>query len=576
MATETQDLAGANRFLREVRLALCSAMVPGMPESLLETIPYACLEVLTGPGNALPAAAASGSLHVFVSGGPQIEALLAFGPEPDFDADLRAVVAATSERALRDVLLAFPGGHLGFFYVLGDWPLRAMEEVFDGQAMPAREGYCATVETFRPDRTREARRLSSFDYAVLREHWSEDVWREVLDQGYAVFACQDAGELQAFCFHWNVSPSRHEVHGLQGVKDFSARYAESVVSAATDHVLGIGSVATCTAVLSSEIEYGQAFERVGYRRFYRVDSFLGRKRGGPRFVAPSLDVFYRGRAAPRARAVELGRGLAATKRDPVTRLYRELGHPRARLERGRFVAEGITLVRRAIDDGLPVESVVYISDLLRTIEGIEVLEHARRAGIDHYRVSDALMGTLTTSRPLPRIIAAVHARTRDAAELWTSPQTSLLIAENIQNPDNLGMVLRTADAAGVEAVIVAGRNADPLHKNCVRAARGAVGRIPIFGSDNLSEWIEESRRRGLQVFGATARADTSLIERLLLPPLAVIVGNERSGVSEEVLDLCTERIMIPMAPGQESLNVGVATGVLLYELLRRRLQDPDC
>ena len=425
MATKTQDLAGANRFLRKVRFAHCSTMFPGMPESLLETIPYACLEVVTGPGNALQAAAASGSLHVFVSGEPQIEAVLAFGPEPDFDADLRVVVAATSERALRDVLLAFPGGHMGFFYVAGDWPLRAMEEVFDGQAMPAREGYCATAETFRPDRTHEARRLSSSDYAVLREHWSEDVWREVLDLGYAVYACQDAEELQAFCFHWNVSPSRHEVHGLQGVKDFSARYAESVVSAATDDVLGIGSVATCTAVRSSEIEYRQAFERVGYRRFYRVDSFLGMKRGGPRFVAPSLDVFYRGRAAPRPRAVELGQGLAATKRDPVTQLYRELSHPRARLERGRFLAEGITLVRRAIDDCLPMESVVYIPDLLHTLEGIEVLERARRAGVDHYRVSNALMGTLTTSRPLPRIIAAVRMRPRDAAELWTSPRTSL-------------------------------------------------------------------------------------------------------------------------------------------------------
>ena len=183
MATKTQDLAGANRFLRKVRLAQCSTMVPGMPESLLETIPYACLEVLTGPGNALRAAAASDSLHVFISGGPQIEALLAFAPEPEFEADVRAVVAATSERALRDVLLAFPGGHVGFFYVAGEWPLRAMEDVFDGQAMPAREGYCATAETFRPDWTHEARRLPSLDYAVLREHWSEDVWREVLDLG---------------------------------------------------------------------------------------------------------------------------------------------------------------------------------------------------------------------------------------------------------------------------------------------------------------------------------------------------------------------------------------------------------
>jgi hypothetical protein len=115
----------------------------------------------------LEAMQSSDSLRVFASGLTEVEAVLAFAPEPEFDADLRAVVAATNERALRDVLLAFRRGQLGFFDVGGDWPLRAMSEILDGQAMPAREGYVATSETFSPDRTHDVRRLGRADYAAV-------------------------------------------------------------------------------------------------------------------------------------------------------------------------------------------------------------------------------------------------------------------------------------------------------------------------------------------------------------------------------------------------------------------------
>jgi TrmH family RNA methyltransferase len=180
------------------------------------------------------------------------------------------------------------------------------------------------------------------------------------------------------------------------------------------------------------------------------------------------------------------------------------------------------------------------------------------------------MGTLTPTRPLPPVIAAVRLRLRDATELDTGPDTVLLVTEDLQNPDNLGMVLRTADAAGVAAVVVAGEASDPLHRNCVRAARGAVGRIAIFTCADLPAWLADLGGRGFQVVGATAHADLSLFECRLRTPIAIVVGNEEHGVTRRALDACTERVRIPMAPGQDSLNVGVAAGVLLYDLQRRR------
>jgi TrmH family RNA methyltransferase len=261
------------------------------------------------------------------------------------------------------------------------------------------------------------------------------------------------------------------------------------------------------------------------------------------------------------------------KGDAVVELLRDLAQPAGRERHGRFVVEGPVLVGRAIAGGLPVETVVHRADLLRDPAGTALLDAARAAGLATWRASDGLLGTLTATRPLPDALAAVHLRLRDASELSAAQARVLLIAENVQNPDNLGMVLRTADAAGVDAVVVAGAPTDPLHRNCVRAARGAVGRLPIFRCADLPAWIGALRAEGFQVYGATAHGDLGLFEADLEPPVALVMGNEETGIAGETLAACTARLVIPMAPGQDSLNVGVAAGVALFELARQRA---DC
>jgi RNA methyltransferase, TrmH family len=575
MATETSDYAAVDRFIQSVKLRECFTPPPAAPEWMGDNIPYLGLRVLTGPCVPFESVFNSPEAKVFISGWTEIEAVLAFAPEPEFDADLRVVVAATNERALRDVLLAFPRDRVGFFYVGGAWPLTTMAEVLDGEVMPAREGYYATQDIFIPDRTCSVRQLTDADYDLIRQQWSESVWQEVLDLGYSVFVCHDSTRLQGLCFHWAIGPDRHMVHGLQAITDWGTRHAESVFSAATESVLTQGKVALCDCNLSNQADYLRVIKNVGYRRYYRVDSFLGIKRGSGQFIAPALDSFYRGQTNPAARRAAkagLGEGRTIAKgKDPIVSQYRHLMHVAGRRAYAQCVAEGLTLVQRAIDDGLLIDSIIYTADLLRAPEGLALLQRARQAGIHHYRASDALMGTLTSTRPLPAVIAAIRVQLRDAAELHANRIGAVLVAENLQNPDNVGMVLRTADAAGVDSVVIAGAQADPLHKNCVRAARGAVGRIPIFGCSDLPTWLADLRPYGVRVVGTTAHASRSLFDALMPLPLAVVVGNEQRGISQAVLEVCTEHVHIPMAPGQDSLNVGVATGVVLYELVRWRM-----
>ena len=234
------------------------------------------------------------------------------------------------------------------------------------------------------------------------------------------------------------------------------------------------------------------------------------------------------------------------------------------------MVEGVTLVERAVHDRLPVDKILYTPDLLANERGVALLNRAVVAKLAPFEVGSGLMGTVTSTRPVPTVISSVWMDYQNAADLHLSGGSTLLIADSITNPDNLGMVLRTAEAAATDSVVFIGEGASPFHKNCVRAARGAVGRSCLAYCESPEVYFPELISAKFEIVGATARANKSLYDLELSTPLAIVVGNENEGIREEILRLCTNLVKIPMAPGQSSLNVAVATGILLFELARRR------
>lgn len=303
--------------------------------------------------------------------------------------------------------------------------------------------------------------------------------------------------------------------------------------------------------------------------FPGIHLFLGVRRGSGVLPAMCDDDLFRG--PPLARADlphrSSGQTLGSTK-DPIVARLRDLGHAAGRRARGQFLAEGLILASRALDD-LPVEDLFYTGELLRDPDGAALIQRAVDMGVATYRISEGLMGLMTPTRPIPTVMTAIWGQVRDVTAYRPGRHAVILVTEQISNPENLGMALRTADAAGVEAVIVAG-GADPLHRECVRAARGAVGRIPIYACTDLPTWIGQIRAQGVHVVGTTGNVDYDLYGADLPLPLAVVVGNETDGLTTATLSACSSLVRIPMAPGQDSLNVGVAAGVVLYEVVRRR------
>ena len=175
------------------------------------------------------------------------------------------------------------------------------------------------------------------------------------------------------------------------------------------------------------------------------------------------------------------------------------------------------------------------------------------------------------------VVAELHAGAGKRREkslatfLETLPEPAfLLVLDGVQDPHNLGACLRTADAAGVHAVIMPRDRAVGITPVVSKVACGAAESVPVFSVTNLARALRQLRDAGIWIYGASDAADASLYDADLRGPLAVVLGSEGKGMRRLTRDHCDHLLAIPMAGRVEILNVSVAAGVLLYEARRQR------
>lgn len=262
--------------------------------------------------------------------------------------------------------------------------------------------------------------------------------------------------------------------------------------------------------------------------------------------------------------------LINSKKNEIVSEFKRYTMLNERINSEKFVVEGMLLVDRALRDGLQVEKVVYC-DSLEEEKVSNIVEVCKSNKIAYYRVSSGIMATMTTTHPTPQVICSVRIRMLHQNDLIIlNNQNIFLILDGIANPDNLGMVIRTADAAGISAVILLSNSTHFMNKNVIRGARGAVGRIPIYFSTNDDELFEKLKVNNFRIFGTSARFEASNFFDIDYSNKnnAIVIGNESNGVRKEILDKCTDYVKIPMAEGQSSLNIAVASALMMYEFNR--------
>ena len=247
---------------------------------------------------------------------------------------------------------------------------------------------------------------------------------------------------------------------------------------------------------------------------------------------------------------------------------RSLENRAARDKEKRFWIEGVRHFVQASDARLEFEAVVHSPVLLKSPLAQMLVRRLSAAGVPRWQVSPEQFRRVSATRHASGIGAIVSQHWTSLRKADVRQGLGWVVVESLRSPGNLGTMLRTAEAAGVTGIIFIGRQCDPFDPAVVRASMGGLFPLPLVRStlQQLSAWAAE---REITLVGLSPQADRLWTD---LPPdlgIGLVVGEERSGLSEQMRELCRLTVRLPMVGRADSLNVAVAAGVMMYELVRR-------
>ena len=236
---------------------------------------------------------------------------------------------------------------------------------------------------------------------------------------------------------------------------------------------------------------------------------------------------------------------------------------------GLCLLEGPKLTREALGAGLTLLEAAASPRAESTPGGTLALAELRERGVPVRRMAEALLASLSDAATSQGIVALAE-RPAFAPELVFRGTPLVLVIDGVQDPGNLGALLRSAEAAGASGAFVTRGSADPLSWKALRGSMGSALRLPIVLMTSPADAIAEVRRNGCRAIATVPRGGRSLYEIDLTGPIAALIGGEGHGLAALIVDAADERVSIPMAAPVESLNAAVTAGLIVYEAQRQR------
>jgi TrmH family RNA methyltransferase len=255
--------------------------------------------------------------------------------------------------------------------------------------------------------------------------------------------------------------------------------------------------------------------------------------------------------------------ITSTANQQIKNLSALLKKAKERRAQSSFVVEGIRMFAEA-----PREWVqrVYASEQFLSQEAHRKLLE----GYDYEAVSDSVFGAVSDTQTPQGILAVVHKPSYELGQLLQGEHTHLLILESIQDPGNLGTMFRTGEGAGITGVILNRTTVDLFNPKTIRSTMGSIYRVPYFITEDLPGTLRDLRRQGVRLCAAHLKGQVTYDEPDYTGATGFLIGNEGSGLSDEIADLADTRVRIPMEGQVESLNAAVSASLFMYECSRQR------
>lgn len=259
--------------------------------------------------------------------------------------------------------------------------------------------------------------------------------------------------------------------------------------------------------------------------------------------------------------------IISSKDNEIIKNIRKLKEKKYRDIEGNYLIEGIKLVKEAITENADIKQIVICEECLNSGElDKDTLYEIAKFNIIY--VTKKVFDILTDVKTPQGIIAVIGKK--NVSELVDYAQDIIIALDDIQDPGNLGTILRTVDSANLNQIILSKGSADPYNPKVVRSTMGAIFRVNIIEADNLKEKLLEAQENDFKIMVTSLNTKNSIYD-VDFNKKVIVIGNEANGVSAQIQEIADEKVKIPMLGKTESLNASVAAGIMIYEYVRRKV-----
>ncbi len=240
--------------------------------------------------------------------------------------------------------------------------------------------------------------------------------------------------------------------------------------------------------------------------------------------------------------------------------YRDIGN--------EYIIEGIKIIKEAIIEEAKIKLIVVCEECIKDgcIDQKMLYEIAK---YDCIYVNQKVFSLLTDVQNPQGLLAVIEKKNKE--ENIDYKQDIIIALDGIQDPGNLGTILRTIDSVGLKQVIVSSKTADAYNPKVVRSTMGAIFRVNIIESNDLLETLKNAKKHKYKIMATSLETEKTIYQTDYHKKI-IVIGNEANGISNDILDYADEKIKIPMLGRTESLNASVATAIILYEYVRNKLK----
>ena len=261
----------------------------------------------------------------------------------------------------------------------------------------------------------------------------------------------------------------------------------------------------------------------------------------------------------------------SSKDNEIIKNIRKLKEKKYRDLENSYIIEGIKLVKEAIAEHANIKQIVMCEDYADNVElDKDTLYDLAKNNLIY--VTRNIINSITDVKTPQGIIAVIEKNNSQVALDYS--QDIILALDGVQDPGNLGTIIRTVDSANLNQIILSKNSADPYNPKVVRSTMGAIFRVNIIEVEDLEEELKKAQNYEFKVM-VTALDAKNNIYRTDYNKKVIVIGNEANGVSKEVQEMADEKVIIPMLGKTESLNASVAAGVMIYEYVRRKVEKKE-